>query len=569
MHITSVRPLVMSARNGGSTSSGRIFLRIEHVFDYDMNMFIGPTERETNELRLTERVATLSAQIHALTTELIDAVVEAVEGDAPQGWGARSVGHWLAIAGAWTLPEAHRIVRVAQRRETLGPIFEMATRGEVPVPVLDAVAKVITPENADKIQNVVATCTPTQTQRVLAKYRELLPKPADDKTSQPSPEPLPEYWWRHWTDEAGRGRFDAALSPLASELLEEAYAAASKSLLKDQEAETRAAESATETAASRASEPTSTAGSGSATRSDSETGPEPAAGSGSESEPGSESFPASGSGSAAGPGASPESTSGGRPSPGRWYPPRNGPDANAAVRRMAEHMLADARRNGVRRTGGEPFTVLVTVDLETLLETLGLNPSGGPFKLGSQCFTRTGRRLTTAELADALQSSTLQTVVTAEGVTIWMGRETRFPNRHQRRLLNLRGNGTCEIPGCTNKVGLAGHHVIHYEHDGPTSMCNLLHVCGPHHRQLHREGWRITSVPGSQRFTIDTSTGRCLGSTHPDGPPPDLKQIAKHQPDAATPPTLTLAPNATRKHGGGAPLTRYALDVFLTNLLAA
>jgi hypothetical protein len=537
-------------------------LRIEHVFDYDVGMFIGPTERELTEQRLTERVATLSAQIHALTTELIDAVVEAVEGDAPQGWGARSVGHWLAIAGAWTLPEAHRIVRVAQRRETLGPIFEMATRGEVPVPVLDAVAKVITPENADKIQNVVATCTPTQTQRVLAKYRELLPKPADDNTSSgPSPEPLPEYWWRHWIDENGRGRFDAALSPLASELLEEAYAAAAKSLLKDQEAETRAAETKTATAAGSATEAGSGSGSGS------ETGPEPEAGSGSESEPGSESSPASGSGSAASPGASPESTSGGRPSPGRWYPPRNGPDADAAVRRMAEHMLADARRTGVRRTGGEPFTVLVTVDLETLLETLGLNPTGGPFKLGSQCFTRSGRRLTNTELADALQTSTIQTVVTAEGVPIWMGRETRFPNRHQRRLLNLRGNGTCEIPGCTNKVGLDGHHVIHYEHDGPTSMCNLLHVCGPHHRQLHREGWRITSKPGSQRFTIHTNTGRCLGSTHPDGPPPDLKLTGQQA--LADPPALTLAPNATRKHGGGAPLTRYALDVFLTNLLAA
>jgi hypothetical protein len=508
-------------------------LRIEHVFDYDVGMFIGPTERELTEQRLTERVATLSAQIHALTTELIDAVVEAVEGDAPQGWGARSVGHWLAIAGAWTLPEAHRIVRVAQRRETLGPIFEMATRGELPVPVLDAVAKVITPENADKIQNVVATCTPTQTQRVLAKYRELLPKPADDNTSSgPSPEPLPQYWWRHWIDENGRGRFDAALSPLVSELLEEAYAAAAKSLLKDQEAETRAQ---AETEA------------GSATGSDSTTG--------------------SGSGSQAGSGAESGSERSGTnpPSPGRWYPPRNGPDADAAVRRMAEHMLADARRTGVRRTGGEPFTVLVTVDLETLLETLGLNPTGGPFKLGSQCFTRTGRRLTTTELADALQTSTLQTVVTAEGVPIWMGRETRFPNRHQRRLLNLRGNCTCEIPGCTNKVGLDGHHVIHYEHDGPTSMCNLLHVCGPHHRQLHREGWRITSKPGSQRFTIHTSTGRCLGSTHPDGPPPDLKLTGQQA--LADPPALALASDATRKHGGGAPLTRYALDVFLTNLL--
>jgi hypothetical protein len=234
---------------------------------------------------------------------------------------------------------------------------------------------------------------------------------------------------------------------------------------------------------------------------------------------------------------------------------------------MAEHTLADTRRNGVRRTGGEPFTVLVTVDLETLLETLGLNPTGGPFKLGSQCFTRTGRRLNTTELADALRSSSLQTVVTAEGVPIWMVQETRFPTRHQRRLLNLRGNGTCEIPGCTNTVGLDGHHVIHYEHDGPTSMCNLLHVCGPHHRQLHREGWRITSVPGSQRFTIHTNTGRCLGSTDPDGPPSDLRNAGQQA--VTDRPALTLAPDATHKHGGGAPLTRYALDVFLTNLLAA
>jgi hypothetical protein len=74
-------------------------------------------------------------------------------------------------------------------------------------------------------------------------------------------------------------------------------------------------------------------------------------------------------------------------------------------------------------------------------------------------------------------------------------------------------------------------------------------------------------VPGSQRFTIHTNTGRCLGSTDPDGPPSDLRNAGQQA--VTDRPALTLAPDATRKHGGGAPLTRYALDVFLTNLLAA
>jgi len=50
----------------------------------------------------------------------------------------------------------------------------------------------------------------------------------------------------------------------------------------------------------------------------------------------------------------------------------------------------------------------------------------------------------------------------------------------------------CVFPGCDRPPPWCdGHHLIHWADDGPTKLDNLGLVCGPHHRKVHEEGWKL------------------------------------------------------------------------------
>jgi predicted restriction endonuclease len=53
-----------------------------------------------------------------------------------------------------------------------------------------------------------------------------------------------------------------------------------------------------------------------------------------------------------------------------------------------------------------------------------------------------------------------------------------------RRLVEERDRH-CTHPGCTATEFLDIHHVIPWEHGGPTDLANLALLCGHHHRWLH------------------------------------------------------------------------------------
>lgn len=95
-------------------------------------------------------------------------------------------------------------------------------------------------------------------------------------------------------------------------------------------------------------------------------------------------------------------------------------------------------------------------------------------------------------------------------------------------------------------------------------------LCGHHHRALHRDEFTITTA-GDQIFTFTDHHGRHLGTTatidHPGGPPPHLRRLPhlEHPPD----PPPHIGPDTPRSVTGGAHLTAYALDVYLTQLLTA
>ncbi len=73
-------------------------------------------------------------------------------------------------------------------------------------------------------------------------------------------------------------------------------------------------------------------------------------------------------------------------------------------------------------------------------------------------------------------------------------RSKRFPSAALRREIFERDGGCCRFPGCDRRYRLHVHHIVHWEHGGPTAESNLLLLCGRHHRAIHRDSWTLTGT---------------------------------------------------------------------------
>jgi hypothetical protein len=68
----------------------------------------------------------------------------------------------------------------------------------------------------------------------------------------------------------------------------------------------------------------------------------------------------------------------------------------------------------------------------------------------------------------------------------------------------------CAFPGCTRPpVMCHAHHIRHWIHGGPTSLDNLVLLCGHHHRTLHHTPWQVRLAPDRRpEFLPPPKTGR-------------------------------------------------------------
>ena len=101
-------------------------------------------------------------------------------------------------------------------------------------------------------------------------------------------------------------------------------------------------------------------------------------------------------------------------------------------------------------------------------------------------------------------------VVSADGVRLLLGRETRLANRAQRRALRVlyRTCALCETPFDLCQV----HHVGWFTLGGCTDIANLLPLCSKHHHLVHEGGWILHLAP-DRTLTI-TKLGNNI-SVHP------------------------------------------------------
>lgn len=199
---------------------------------------------EARRAELDRLIGELAAQVHSLEARLVDAFGELLSLGGATGTGYRSPAHWLSVRTKYTMRDAHELVALAERADVIAPLLVDARAGQLSVGVLAQAARVAHRANADALRDTLRVCTPAQALKVLRTYRSVAPDAGDitsdtgDATSDardPAPEfvePGPpdglpvETWWRHWTDDAGRYRLDAALDPATGALLETAREAA-------------------------------------------------------------------------------------------------------------------------------------------------------------------------------------------------------------------------------------------------------------------------------------------------------------------------------------------------------
>jgi hypothetical protein len=87
------------------------------------------------------------------------------------------------------------------------------------------------------------------------------------------------------------------------------------------------------------------------------------------------------------------------------------------------------------------------------------------------------------------------------------------PTDHLKRVLRVRDEH-CRFPGCripTRRCDI--DHTIAAQHDGPTELGNLAHLCRRHHTLKHHSAWRVGQTPdGVLHWTSPT------GRRYPDQP---------------------------------------------------
>ena len=181
-----------------------------------------PTDRCRREL--DDRIGTLAAQIHALEAELVTTLAEH---DTAGGWqdnSYRSHAQWISVRTKFTPADSRRFAGLVARIDAVPTLMNDARAGQVSIGVVATAARICTPDNEAAIAEMIRCCTPEQSRRVLSSYRDLTPQP--DSDPEPGVEPKQDLWWRHWIDDQGRCRIDAALDAATGALLATARDAA-------------------------------------------------------------------------------------------------------------------------------------------------------------------------------------------------------------------------------------------------------------------------------------------------------------------------------------------------------
>lgn len=139
---------------------------------------------------------------------------------------------------------------------------------------------------------------------------------------------------------------------------------------------------------------------------------------------------------------------------------------------------------------GERPHVVVTIDLESL-----------EGRVGRRCELEDVGAITPETARRwACDASVTRVITDARSQPLDVGRKSKVVPAPIRRAVAVRDRG-CRFPGCDRPQGWCdAHHVRHWADGGETALENLILLCRPHHRTIHR-GFRVEMADGRPVFT--------------------------------------------------------------------
>ena len=142
------------------------------------------------------------------------------------------------------------------------------------------------------------------------------------------------------------------------------------------------------------------------------------------------------------------------------------------------------RSDTIPESGGTPATVIITIDIEDLLNGIGYGITSD----GTLISTDQVRRM--ADQAEAYYA-----FMDRNGVVLNLGRTRRIASRGQSAALIARDRG-CSFPGCDRAPEWSErHHIIPWIDGGPTDLNNLTLLCVYHHHNFATRGWTCRINP--------------------------------------------------------------------------
>ncbi len=164
------------------------------------------------------------------------------------------------------------------------------------------------------------------------------------------------------------------------------------------------------------------------------------------------------------------------------------PDLRTAAARRADALVEVCRlalqSGGLPDNGGQPAQLNITVDLDALRRDIAI----GHLDTGQHLPPATTRRL-------ACTAQILPVILNGAAIPIDVGRARRPYTGAARIAVLLRDRG-CAFPGCDRPPRWTDiHHIVAWQHGGPTNRDNGVALCRHHHRLIHTSEWTIQLAP--------------------------------------------------------------------------
>ena len=136
---------------------------------------------EAAAVALQTRMADLCGHLNVVHAQLVDAVVEALDGGLWEQWGIRSPEHWLAWQTGLSPGRARQLVDTARRARELPVTFAAFADGELSVDQVVTVAKYTPAHNDAEACELARSATVNQLRHALSRYVHVV-NPAPEVT---------------------------------------------------------------------------------------------------------------------------------------------------------------------------------------------------------------------------------------------------------------------------------------------------------------------------------------------------------------------------------------------------